>query len=154
MDIAEMLGIDQNDPVDMLAERHRNDDIDMFRHLRRLRESRGLTQRQVAERMEVDQSTVARIESGLRDVHLSTLRLYALALHARIDRTVVDVHDEATGLPRLEGGSTERPTVPQLESVEVGVPGGWNGALGFVWDVRRPQQWVESTTFSVERAGR
>jgi transcriptional regulator with XRE-family HTH domain len=47
--------------------------------------SLGLSQTEVAARMGTSQSAVARIESGAKDVRLSTLERYAGALGWRID---------------------------------------------------------------------
>lgn len=54
--------------------------------LKGLRKMSGLTQVQMAERLEVQQAAVSKIESG-SDIHLSTIREYveALGAHLRID---------------------------------------------------------------------
>ena len=48
------------------------------------RERNGLTQQQVADRMGVDQSVVARLESGVRDARLSSWVRYAHAVGAHL----------------------------------------------------------------------
>ncbi|MGH7641181.1 MAG: helix-turn-helix domain-containing protein [Candidatus Dormibacteria bacterium] len=45
----------------------------------------GLSQTQVAARMGTSQSAVARMESGLGDLRLSTLQRYAAALESRLE---------------------------------------------------------------------
>ena len=48
--------------------------------LKELRASRGLTQVQVAKRMRINQSGVAKIEDQTTDIRISTLRRYVAAL--------------------------------------------------------------------------
>jgi transcriptional regulator with XRE-family HTH domain len=50
-----------------------------------LRRASGLSQTEVAARMGTSQSAVARLESGLADVRLSTLDRYASALGQELD---------------------------------------------------------------------
>jgi predicted transcriptional regulator len=45
----------------------------------------GLSQTEVAARMQTSQSAVARLESGDADIRLSTLERYAAALGGRLD---------------------------------------------------------------------
>lgn len=122
MGVDDVLGFDDTDPLHVLARAQKDADLRLFEELRELRVRRGLTQQQVAERMEIDQSTVARIESGRRDVHLSTLRLYALALHVSIEHVVVDVEDPATGLPALNRRARTSPSVLEGDSREAEGP--------------------------------
>jgi transcriptional regulator with XRE-family HTH domain len=49
------------------------------------RRAAGLSQTEVAARMGTSQSAVARVESGLGDLRLSTLSRYAAALGRRLD---------------------------------------------------------------------
>lgn len=87
MDIDELLGFDENDPRDRLAEYIVASDEQMIVDLVSRRKALRLTQDDVAARMGIDKSGVSRIESGLRDLQLSTLRRYAMAINA------VVVHD-------------------------------------------------------------
>lgn len=89
MNLDELLGIDHSDPTQELAERLVTADNRLLDDLVDLRKSRRLTQQQVADRLGVDQSAIARIESGDRDPHLSTLRRYALAIGAEVEHRVV-----------------------------------------------------------------
>jgi transcriptional regulator with XRE-family HTH domain len=50
----------------------------------------GLSQTEVAARMGTSQSAVARLESGLSDVRLSTLERYAAALGQQLDWQLED----------------------------------------------------------------
>lgn len=50
------------------------------RHLAAWRRNRGLTQEQLASRMNVNKSTISRYESGLRDMDQETLERIASAL--------------------------------------------------------------------------
>lgn len=52
--------------------------------LRQARESAGLTQGQVAEKMKTTRSVISRMENHAEDVRLSTLRKYAEALGAEM----------------------------------------------------------------------
>ena len=92
-DLDRMLGIDATDPVDLRARRLVEASGKLVDDLIALRERKGLTQLQLADRMGISQSGVARIEGGDRDPRLSTLRRYALALGAMIEHDVTD--DEA-----------------------------------------------------------
>ncbi len=56
--------------------------------LAELRQSQGLTQREVAETLGVSQANISRIEHE-EDVYLSTLRSYAEALGGRLEVNVV-----------------------------------------------------------------
>lgn len=97
MDLDELLGIDRSDPEQVLAIDLADGHRQMMDALVALRRSHGLRQKDVAARMGISQSAVARIESGERDLHLSTLRRYALAIGARITHHVVDdrsIHGE------------------------------------------------------------
>lgn len=121
-EIEALLGVDEADPVDRLAKLQADTDRGLFARLRAMRkELRGLTQQDIADRMGVDQGTVARIESGRRDIHMSTLRLYALALHVRIDHAIVDVEDPRTQLPRVAGKVLES-NLDDLLRAELGTP--------------------------------
>ncbi|MGE5187254.1 MAG: helix-turn-helix domain-containing protein [Acidobacteriota bacterium] len=64
-----------------LAQRRR----DLAAELVSLRQELGLSQTEVAARMQTSQSAVARLESGDADVRLSTLERYAAALGRQLD---------------------------------------------------------------------
>ncbi|MFB6372702.1 MAG: helix-turn-helix domain-containing protein [Bradymonadaceae bacterium] len=63
--------------------------------LRELRERQGLTQEQMAERMETVQPQLSSIENS-EDLYLSTLRRYAQALGGRLEVTVAIEEDGET----------------------------------------------------------
>ena len=67
-------------------------------------EHEATSQAQVAERMGISQGAVARIESGERDPHLSTLRRYAHAVRVRVIHMTAPA-DEARGVSRLLPGT-------------------------------------------------
>ncbi len=69
-------------------ERHRNRSISLPR-LRELRQSRGLSQRDLAELARVSSGTVYRLENGLRGAYPGTIRKLAVAL----DVTPADLVD-------------------------------------------------------------
>lgn len=64
-----------------MAERRRR----VIAELVAARQEQGLSQTVVAARMGTSQSVVARLESGDKDVRLSTLERYAAALGHRLD---------------------------------------------------------------------
>ena len=55
------------------------------RQVRELRESRGLSQRELAERMHTTQSVIARLEAGGSKPSMSTLERIAAALNTSVD---------------------------------------------------------------------
>jgi len=57
--------------------------------LKKLRESKGLTQAALAERARISRAYLARLEMGLHDPHLSRLRKLAKALGVKVS-TLVD----------------------------------------------------------------
>ncbi len=102
MELEELLGIDLRNPLQMRAKRMVEADENFLDELVRLRKAKGLSQEVVADRMEISQSAVARIESGERDPRLSTLRRYAMAVGAVYSHTVDD--DEPRILKTPIGG--------------------------------------------------
>lgn len=73
---------------DRLAERNLLHEEEWLARLVEMRRSSGLTQAQVGEQMGISQSGVARIEAGDRDLHLSSLRRYAIAVGAEVRHIV------------------------------------------------------------------
>ncbi|MFV0372772.1 helix-turn-helix domain-containing protein [Microbacterium sp.] len=69
----------------MLAEH----DLQLLWHLRHIRESLGVSQAKLAERMGVSQPALAAFESQGNDPKLSTIRRYAHALGVIVDHAVV-----------------------------------------------------------------
>lgn len=103
MDIAELLGVDRTDPDFVLAARLVQEDEGLIDALIELRRKRQLTQVEVGERMGgIGQSAVARIESGERDPHMSTLRRYALAVGADVRHAVAPFDREGPVSRRVE----------------------------------------------------
>lgn len=100
MNLDEVLGIDPDDPMIRNADQLLDADESYLEQLVALRKSKRLTQEKVAELLGVDQSAIARIESGERDLHMSTLRRYALAVGARVEHRVTDFSktSDETGL--------------------------------------------------------
>ena len=89
MDLYELLGEDKNAPEHKLARALRDADDQLFKDLVATRKSQGLTQMQMAQRMDTTQAAVSRFESGRTDPHLSTLRSYAMALGVVVRHEVV-----------------------------------------------------------------
>jgi transcriptional regulator with XRE-family HTH domain len=88
--VDELLGDEER----TLPERNADDlvlaDERYIRELVSLREQKGLTIAEVARRMGIDAASVSRLESGVRDPHLSTLRRYAHAIGAKVRHLVAD----------------------------------------------------------------
>jgi transcriptional regulator with XRE-family HTH domain len=61
-----------------------SDHTGVTRHLRRLRQQRGLSQSDVARRMFLRPRAVSRLESGRHDPHVSTIAAYCNAIGAHI----------------------------------------------------------------------
>ena len=78
-----------DDPRERLADHIVGNDEKLFRDLVAFRKARGVSQQQVADRMGIDKSNVSRLESGVRDVQLSTLRRYAMALDVIIRHELI-----------------------------------------------------------------
>lgn len=93
MKLDELFGIDYSDPLDRHADYLVSNDERLVAQLVARREVVRLTQDQVAERMGIDKSGVSRIESGARDLRLSTLRRYAMAVEAVIEHDVTSFDD-------------------------------------------------------------
>lgn len=89
MDIDELFGIDINDDVQRLAIAQVESDSDLLDDLIAERVRQRLTQEDLAARMGVTQSAIARIESGDRDPRLATLGRYAHALGVLVRHEVV-----------------------------------------------------------------
>ena len=64
--------------------------------IRALREKKGLSQRELAERVGTTQSAIARLEAGKVSPSLPTLDKIATALGAEVSLTIVDL-DELVG---------------------------------------------------------
>lgn len=88
MTLDELLGIDLTDPVALRARRLREADRKLLGELVAKRRELRLSQEEVARRMDTSQATVARIESGVRDLHQSTVRRYAMAVEVFIEHLV------------------------------------------------------------------
>jgi transcriptional regulator with XRE-family HTH domain len=88
----------------MLAKTERLDDMDarVRRRLRELRQQRGLTLQEVADRADIDVSTMSRLESGKRRLALDHLPRLATALSVSADELLraPDAED-----PRVRGAA-------------------------------------------------
>jgi DNA-binding helix-turn-helix protein len=89
VDLYELLGEDKDAPEHRLARALRDADDQLFKDLVAARKNQGLTQKQMAQRMDTTQAAVSRFESGRTDPHLSTLRSYAMALGVVVRHEVV-----------------------------------------------------------------
>lgn len=68
--------------------------------IRALREKKGLSQRELAERVGTTQSAIARLEAGNISPSLPTLDKIAAALGAEVSLTIVDMDELAGGRAR------------------------------------------------------
>ena len=84
-----MFESDPDDPRDRLADHLVEADAKLLSDLVAFREMRKLSQEDVAKRMGIHKSNVSRLESGVRDVQLSTLRRYAMAMDAVVRHDVI-----------------------------------------------------------------
>lgn len=108
MDVNDMLGIKPNDPLAERAKALQDADRQLLADLVARRHELGLKQAEVARRMDSDQSTVARIESGGRDLHQSTIRRYAMAVEALVEHRVVPAdRSRAKAAERLARASAQ-----------------------------------------------
>ena len=89
MDLFKELGYENSRDV-ALARALVQADHDLIAELVRIRQSKGLSQKDVAERIGSDAASISRFESGERDPHLSTIRRYAMAIGASIAHNVED----------------------------------------------------------------
>ncbi|QGH70784.1 helix-turn-helix domain-containing protein [Pseudactinotalea sp. HY158] len=87
MDLTDLLGIESSPGIEH-ARAIVQADRELLQDLVRARDEAGLTQTQVGERMGISQSAVARIESGQRDLRMSTLRRYVHAVDASVKHIV------------------------------------------------------------------
>lgn len=88
LSIDEILGIDPHSSTQQLARELLDNEHELFRALVRQREASRLSIEEVAGRMGIPAEDVRGIESGHRDLHLSTLRRYAHAIRSRVDYQV------------------------------------------------------------------
>jgi transcriptional regulator with XRE-family HTH domain len=116
MDINEMLGIDLKNPLHRDAVAMEDNDERLLGDLVGLRDRRGLTQQQVADRMGISQPAIARLEAGGRDLRMSTVRRYALAVGAVVDHVVHEGTPRAgrTALPETDAPATGAKVFPGL----------------------------------------
>lgn len=98
LSIDEILGIDPNSPTQRLARELLDNERELFRSLVSCRQASRLSVHDVAERMGIPVEDVRGIESGHRDLHLSTVRRYAHAVRGRIDFHVTPLQ-----IPSLHG---------------------------------------------------
>jgi len=103
--VAELVGVDRSDPRQALAIEQMEQDDALLDGLIQRRRELGLTQQEVADRLGITQSAVARFEGGDRDPRLSTLRRYALAVDALVTHSVTRQLGSATGGSRTDGRS-------------------------------------------------
>lgn len=66
--------------------------LDLASLLYRLRQERGLTQREAAERSRLKQQAISRLEKAASTIQLDTLQRYLGALGYRIEISIIDNH--------------------------------------------------------------
>lgn len=144
MNLDELLGIDPDDPVQRLADRLVQSDENLLDALIERRIAAKLTREQVAERIGVSESTVARMESGERDPRLSLVRLYALAVGADV-RHQVTPHRQAETTRAIvnemlerQPGAWSRFAMGEHDRATEGVSRGISSALLLIATGKRP----------------
>jgi DNA-binding XRE family transcriptional regulator len=80
LSIEEQLGIDTSDPEIKRAEFLADQIAELLQHLVAVRKRRGLTQADLAKKLNVTQATIAAFERSSNDPKLSTVRKYANAV--------------------------------------------------------------------------
>lgn len=100
--LEELLGLEPSNPLDQLAQHLVAEDNQLLDALVAMRRQQNLTQDEVARRMGISQGAVARIESGDRDPHLSTLRRYAHAVRALVTHSVTGMPGRTVNVPEWE----------------------------------------------------
>lgn len=93
MNIDELFEFDDTNPRERLAEMLVASDENLIHSLVAHRKAMHIKAGDVAARMGIDKSGVSRIESGVRDLQLSTIRRYAMAVDAVIRHEVVCFND-------------------------------------------------------------
>jgi len=109
MDIDDILEIDAFDPHAHRAKLLLDADRKLIADLVARRKELGLTQTEVGARMDSDQSTVAKIEAGGRDLHQSTLRRYAMAVDALIEHRVIAPRSSKVSRAHIAAASANPP---------------------------------------------
>lgn len=124
----DLLGIDPDDPEIAAATEDAEAYAELIEALVVLRKRRGLTQQQVAARMETTQSTISDFERVGGDARYSTLQRYARAVGARLCSVVPHTPAltpswrPAAEVPvthAVRGGARFHSRVPWLESGDV-----------------------------------
>jgi transcriptional regulator with XRE-family HTH domain len=117
--VAELLGIDTDDPVIRREAEAVDRDMNLIETLVSLRKDSGLTQREVAKRMGRTQPAVSDFERVGGDPHLSSIRRYALAIGANV-RHSVEVCSE------LSAEWSRTAHIPNLADMQENDPGNWS----------------------------
>lgn len=108
-EIDDLLGIDSSDPREALAGELVRADFNWVSQLTERRKQLKLSQADVAKAMGRSQSAVSDIETMSTDPRLSTLRRYALAIHAAVKHRVFpNVAPHPLIRPEHEGPITAR----------------------------------------------
>lgn len=108
-ELFKLFGLDKDDPLDRASARMATNRYTVPDSLKRVRETNGISQEEAARRMGTDQAAISRLESGARDLKMSTLHRYADAVHAEVQMRVVN---------------TEQPEADRLDSSTSGT-GTW-----------------------------
>lgn len=82
--VGQLLGLDRNDPDQARASHLVRADREFLRRLVKIREDSGLTQKDVADRLGIQQPSVAAFERYDNDPKMSTVRKYAHAIEALV----------------------------------------------------------------------
>ncbi len=89
-------------------------------HLRYLRQRRMLTQQELADQAGTTESTVNRLENGLQQPRISTVRKLAIVLGVDAEELIVWPNEAETGKRRPNLAGTPLPRKPSTRQVNVG----------------------------------
>lgn len=85
-----LFGLDKDNPLDRASARMAANRYAIPDALKHAREVNGISQEEAARRMGTDQAAISRLESGVRDLKMSTLHRYADAVHAEVQMRVIN----------------------------------------------------------------
>ena len=104
--------------------------LELMAAMSEARENAGLTQEQLAERMETTHSAVARLEGWTANPSVETLRRFSKATGTRLkigfepieDESSVDVGEGSTAIAKCDAETMEDESVDEHPGVPVGLP--------------------------------
>ncbi|WP_435080191.1 helix-turn-helix domain-containing protein [Clavibacter michiganensis] len=120
-EVADPFGFDEETDSEKLSRTLHENDLRLLWSLRHIRESKAITQAELAERMGIAQPTLAAFESQANDPKLSTIRRYAHALGVLIDHSINSV----TEINHSDWGSSRVVHLPSVRARRTTARAGW-----------------------------